>query len=102
MVIYFQERESKATKTLCSHFTMLEKKALWGRQNLQKYTFQGWSNRIETVAVIMWIFKGCISGNPFCACQTKPKGLSYENLLSNNSFDDHDVMMVSTNPTLNC
>ena len=43
--------------------------------------------------------KGCISGNPFSACQTKPKGLSH-NLLSNNSFDD-DVMMVSTNPTLN-
>ena len=63
-------------------------------QNTQKsLLFQGW-NKIEKKHL-----KGCISGNPFSACQTKPKGLSH-NLLSNNSFDD-DVMMVSTNPTLN-
>ena len=90
MVIYFQKREqSKATKKLCSHLTMLEKGSFLDCiQNTQKsLLFQGW-NKIEKKHL-----KGCISGNPFSACQTKPKGLSH-NLLSNNSFDD-DVMMVS-------
>ena len=71
---------------------MLEKGSLLDKTYKKVYFFKvGMENR-ENI-------RGVFLVTHSLHVKLKPKGLSH-NLLSNNSFDD-DVMMVSTNPTLN-